>query len=163
MAVNRGMRAAAIAILLGCLSSSCSKPSPSADLRAASASSPSPAASESAQEEPQSAIAAGEAFACARRHDGVVKCWGANYASQLGDGTKDERRRPVESPVLSIAPRFALGGAHVCALTSKGSASCWGANFAFQLGVRTRPQDPDWPPRSVPIDGARLSRILAAF
>lgn len=41
------------------------------------------------------AAAAGEAFSCARMKDGWLRCWGANDAGQLADGTATERAVPV--------------------------------------------------------------------
>lgn len=66
---------------------------------------------------------------------GGVKCWGWNYAGQLGDGTRENRAGPV--PVLGIEGRVqavAAGSTHSCALTEAGGVFCWGANFAGQLG-----------------------------
>ena len=40
-------------------------------------------------------IDAGESFACARRADGSVWCWGANHLGQLGNGGGDEQYAPV--------------------------------------------------------------------
>ena len=37
----------------------------------------------------------GHGHACVRLRDGGVKCWGTNEGGQLGDGTIDDRARPV--------------------------------------------------------------------
>jgi hypothetical protein len=39
-------------------------------------------------------IAAGAAHSCARRSDGSVWCWGANFSAQLGDGIVLQRTTP---------------------------------------------------------------------
>ncbi|WP_168210504.1 RCC1 domain-containing protein [Persicimonas caeni] len=43
------------------------------------------------------ALDAGEAHACAVTSDGKVWCWGANEHGQLGDGTNEDKRAPVET------------------------------------------------------------------
>lgn len=40
-------------------------------------------------------VTCGDAFTCARMKDGWLRCWGANEAGQIGDGTKLERQVPV--------------------------------------------------------------------
>jgi len=40
-------------------------------------------------------VRVGHGHVCARLHDGAVKCWGANEGGQVGDGTIDDRTRPV--------------------------------------------------------------------
>lgn len=42
------------------------------------------------------AIAAGDLHTCALTLDGIVKCWGANFLGQLGDGTITQRFAPVD-------------------------------------------------------------------
>ncbi len=85
------------------------------------------------------AVAAGGSSTCAlvgldAAHR-AVKCWGANYSGQLGDGTNQASDTPVTvqglpGDVVALAP----GGDHYCVLSSAGGVRCWGANFFGQLG-----------------------------
>jgi alpha-tubulin suppressor-like RCC1 family protein len=41
-------------------------------------------------------VSAGREHTCARRQDGTIWCWGANYLGQLGDGTTTGKPTPVQ-------------------------------------------------------------------
>jgi alpha-tubulin suppressor-like RCC1 family protein len=67
----------------------------------------------------------------------VVWCWGDNQFGQLGDGSTDDRKIPVE--VLG-SRRFSVvssGAGHTCGVTVQGEAYCWGRNTEGQLGDGT--------------------------
>ncbi|MBX3012891.1 MAG: hypothetical protein KF832_15355 [Caldilineaceae bacterium] len=102
--------------------------------------------------------AADSVHTCAVTTAGVVKCWGANFYGQLGDGTFTDHTTPVDvvglsGTVVAASPgavsaqgrAIALGYGHSCALTDSHSVKCWGANFSGQLGDsgswRTIPED----------------------
>ncbi|MDW8363645.1 MAG: hypothetical protein RMK74_14695 [Myxococcales bacterium] len=88
-------------------------------------------------------IAAGWAFACARRENGQIVCWGANANGELGDGRMRHPGgdcTPAEEPtpqdcsadpvtVREITDARALGtrgGLSSCAIRMDGSVWCWG-------------------------------------
>lgn len=101
---------------------------------------------------PTTALAAGPAFTCALLADGAagtVRCWGANDAGQLGDGTVSPRAVPVTVP-LAGAVAIGAGGHHACAVEAGGAVVCWGANGSGQVtGLTTSVRVPG--PAATPI------------
>ena len=83
------------------------------------------------------AIAAGWAQGCAVLATGIVKCWGANNAGQLGDGTLIGRTTPVEVLGINNAIGVSIGWSHACVVLNTGRVNCWGQNGNGQLGDGT--------------------------
>jgi len=83
----------------------------------------------------RAAIASGVAFSCALLTDGSVQCWGSNSRGQLGDGTTDNRSRPVVVDGLAGGVvQLAAGTNHACAVLQDQRVKCWGRNDSGQLG-----------------------------
>jgi hypothetical protein len=85
-------------------------------------------------------IALGDAHACALLEDGAVKCWGAGFYGQLGQGLQASASAPVD--VIGLGPGsakdIAAQAMATCALLTDGSARCWGNNIFGQLGDGTK-------------------------
>lgn len=81
-----------------------------------------------------SQVSLGRFHACAVLSDGVVRCVGRNDYGQLGDGSVEDRIRPVRVLALSDAVEVAVGDYHTCARRVDGTVMCWGYDAAGQLG-----------------------------
>lgn len=86
-------------------------------------------------------IDAGANHTCILRSRGGLRCWGANEASQLGDGTTTVRTTPVIVPGVLDAFAIGLGRRFVFALTGSGTRF-WGAGedvpLAGSIASRTQ-------------------------
>jgi Regulator of Chromosome Condensation (RCC1) repeat protein len=81
-------------------------------------------------------VAAGPEHACAVRTDGIV-CWGRNDAGQLGDGTREDRRRPVAVQDPALEGLFSSGYAKFpfATLTSDSSCFVWSEEYIGSSAV----------------------------
>ena len=93
-------------------------------------------------------ISLGGFHACALVNGGSVKCWGANYFGQLGDGTDSFSDTPVDARI-SGATAIAAGTHHTCAIAGEG-VFCWGADLVGQLGDASTPGVPTSRPTVMP-------------
>jgi alpha-tubulin suppressor-like RCC1 family protein len=101
------------------------------------------------------AVSAGYVHSCALLADGRVRCWGANFAGQLGDGTHADAATPVDVAGLpGPASAIAAGYAHTCAIVA-GAAWCWGDNTFGEIGDGTTVERP------TPVQVQGLSQVVA--
>lgn len=82
-------------------------------------------------------VIAGGMQSCARTATGLVYCWGANDAGQLGDGTFTSRTAPVPLFGGLTWDAFGLGNFHGCAIRDQGRSFCWGQNNVGAVGDGT--------------------------
>jgi alpha-tubulin suppressor-like RCC1 family protein len=73
-------------------------------------------------------LSAGNQHVCALLTDGQVRCWGANYAGQLGTAAEapSASRNPVAVKLAGEAVTLSAGFSQTCAVLKNGEAECWG-------------------------------------
>ncbi len=76
-------------------------------------------------------VVAGTNHTCALLSDGTVRCWGSNFAAQLGQPDRVLRVTPVEVPGLTDVVQLAAGGTFTCGRKKDDTLVCWGniSNF----------------------------------
>lgn len=88
-------------------------------------------------------IASGAGHVCAVFNDKSVKCWGAGYFGQLGNGTTNNvgddvgemaQLGPVDLGSKNIL-QVSLGANHTCAKFDNGTLQCFGRGSYGQLGL----------------------------
>ena len=84
-----------------------------------------------------SKISLGYAHTCGITTTGVLKCWGYNNYSQLGDGGTATASSPLVIDSGVTYSSIELGDNHTCAITSTGVLKCWGRNTYGQVGDGT--------------------------
>ncbi len=77
-------------------------------------------------------LSLGYQFTCGITSAGELKCWGANEAGQIGDGSLTGRLVPTS--VGSGYESVDLGTSHGCAIKTNGDLYCWGLNDYGQVG-----------------------------
>jgi alpha-tubulin suppressor-like RCC1 family protein len=81
-------------------------------------------------------ISMGAENSCVLKAAGIVRCWGANDAYQLGrNAPVPGSSTPITVAGLSDIISVDAGGGFTCALTSSGTVYCLGAGLAGQLGT----------------------------
>ena len=96
----------------------------------------------------QVGVAAGPIHSCAWDDQGLVHCWGSNYAAQLGvpiESTPGNRSSiPLRAMLQAPASQVAVAYAQSCALTT-GGVQCWGLN----IGPAPQPVATDAAPQAL--------------
>lgn len=101
-------------------------------------------------------IAVGNDHSCALTAAGGMRCWGANFFGQVGDGTTVDRLVPTPVAGLGSGVAAISGGiAHTCAIlnASVNNTRCWGDNQFGQVGDGTTTS------RQLPVIASFLSLV----
>lgn len=74
---------------------------------------------------------------CALMQNGTIRCWGENYAGQLGIPGTEIAWVPAAEVVPPLSPWTLVrtGDAHTCAIDLNENLYCWGSNAQGQLGI----------------------------
>ena len=99
---------------------------------------------------------AGAEFTCAVVSNGTVRCWGANWSGQLGDGTTAARAIAADVSGIGNAVAVGAGTAHACAVLADSTVKCWGYGAHGQIGDGT-----STPSVLTPVSVSSLSGVAA--
>lgn len=88
-------------------------------------------------------ITMGQLYACARKTDGSVVCWGQNTYGNLGNGkvnidywdVSQDSSIPVAVNDLTDVAEVSANGRTTCARKKSGSVFCWGYSSGGQVGA----------------------------
>jgi alpha-tubulin suppressor-like RCC1 family protein len=80
------------------------------------------------------ALAVGTNHACAVLGDGTVRCWGANFYGQMGDGSWSTRATPVAVLGATRIKSIESWSYFTCGVSVSGQVFCWGENSYAQRG-----------------------------
>ncbi len=100
-------------------------------------------------------IGAAGTLTCARITDGRVKCWGAGWSGQLGNGSTSDSSTPVLVSGVTSATNIAVASGFACARISSGSVVCWGSNWNSQLGDGSQTN------RTTPVSVSSISNAVS--
>jgi alpha-tubulin suppressor-like RCC1 family protein len=82
------------------------------------------------------AMTTGGTHSCALSDAGSLKCWGDNAFGQVGDGTRIDKKTPVDVVGMGSGVTVVTGaGDHTCVRATQ--LYCWGLNAFGQLGDGT--------------------------
>ena len=96
---------------------------------------------------PYVTLTSGLSHTCALTSAGRAECWGAGSSGALGDGSRQDRERPVSVAGGHVFTAIAAGSEHTCGRTADDDVWCWGGNYVGQLGVSIV----DWPFAAEPV------------
>lgn len=115
------------------------------------------------------AIHAGGTHTCAQIADGTLRCWGSNFAGELGVGVITDagfeglpHTVPVTPPLGGVVAVAGGGegqtGDFTCAVTDAGTVQCWGNDTSGELGQLGTEGGVDTNPHPNPAPVMSLSR-----
>jgi len=82
-----------------------------------------------------SMLSLGSTHSAAITKDGSLYMWGDNYYGELGNGTVENKSKPIK--VMKNVKSVSLGGNHSGVITTDGSLYTWGYNASGKLGNGT--------------------------
>jgi alpha-tubulin suppressor-like RCC1 family protein len=88
------------------------------------------------------AIFTGYAHSCYITTTNILKCWGNNWAGQVGNGTQITQLEPVVVKQATMATMSGVtsgsgGQDHTCVIATGAVVWCWGLNYYGQVGDGT--------------------------